>query len=78
MVKRLGAAEAIVYGMGSLYTSLCPSLVLRGVGEAIASRKGAPKILLLNGSADRETQGMDAAAYVLGEWARIWGRSSEA
>lgn len=47
-------ANAVLYGMGSLYTSICPSLVLQGVGEAVAA-SAAPKILILNGSHDRET-----------------------
>eukprot|EP00798_Chlamydomonas_sp_ICE-L_P029139 gene29139-32357_t len=47
-------ADAIIYGMGSLYTSICPSLCLNGMGEAIAAR-GVPKIMCLNGSYDRET-----------------------
>ena len=62
----LAVADAVVYACGSLYTSICPSLVLLGVGETIADRnfviekKGGakvrvPKILLLNGSHDRET-----------------------
>eukprot|EP00897_Mesotaenium_endlicherianum_P000001 jgi/Mesen1/10000/ME000072S09413 len=63
VVEKLGCVDALVYGMGSLYTSICPSLVLRGVGEAIASRK-CPKILLLNGTHDRETGGMSAADCV--------------
>jgi 2-phospho-L-lactate transferase/gluconeogenesis factor (CofD/UPF0052 family) len=54
VLAELAAADAVVYGMGSLYTSLAPSLVLRGVGEAVAARR-CPKILLLNGGADRET-----------------------
>lgn len=53
VITEIQRAEAIVYGMGSLYTSICPSLILRGVGEAIADRK-CPKILLLNGGIDRE------------------------
>ena len=54
VLAALGAAEAVVYGMGSLYTSIAPSLILEGVGEAVAAVKG-PKVLLLNGSLDRET-----------------------
>jgi 2-phospho-L-lactate transferase CofD len=50
----LRAADAVVYGVGSLYTSIAPSLVLRGVGEAVAARQ-CPKVLLLNGCHDRET-----------------------
>jgi len=54
MLHEVEKADAIVYGMGSLYTSICTSLVLRGVGEAVAD-VSCPKILLLNGSLDRET-----------------------
>uniref|UniRef100_A0A383VTG3 Uncharacterized protein n=1 Tax=Tetradesmus obliquus TaxID=3088 RepID=A0A383VTG3_TETOB len=48
-------SDAVVYGMGSLYTSICPTLILDGVGEAIAARSDIPKVLLLNGCHDRET-----------------------
>jgi 2-phospho-L-lactate transferase CofD len=54
LLSEVARADAVVYGMGSLYTSICPSLILAGVGEAIAAR-GVPKLLLLNGSHDRET-----------------------
>ena len=54
VLAALGAAEGVVYGMGSLYTSIAPSLILEGVGEAVAAVRG-PKVLLLNGSLDRET-----------------------
>ncbi|KDD75831.1 UPF0052 hypothetical protein [Helicosporidium sp. ATCC 50920] len=54
LVHQLRRADAVVYGMGSLFTSLCPSLILRGVGEAVAAQK-CPKILILNSCPDRET-----------------------
>lgn len=54
VLAALRNAEAVVYGMGSLYTSIAPSLILEGVGEAVAAVEG-PKVLLLNGSLDRET-----------------------
>mmetsp|Transcript_32403 Transcript_32403/g.103109 ORF Transcript_32403/g.103109 Transcript_32403/m.103109 type:complete len:556 (+) Transcript_32403:35-1702(+) len=60
VLQEVGGAELVVYAMGSLYTSICPSLTLQGVGEAIAAR-GCPKVMLLNGCLDRETMGMDAA-----------------
>jgi 2-phospho-L-lactate transferase/gluconeogenesis factor (CofD/UPF0052 family) len=44
--------RCIVYGLGSFYTSIGASLILRGVGEAIQSSKNS-KILLINGSIDR-------------------------
>jgi 2-phospho-L-lactate transferase/gluconeogenesis factor (CofD/UPF0052 family) len=48
--------EAVIYSIGSLYTSIVPCLVLRGVGEALAKNDNVRcKILILNGSIDRET-----------------------
>lgn len=64
MLKQLETSDAIIYGMGSLYTSIVPNLILRNVGETIAQRN-CPKILLFNGSVDRETSGMSAADYIL-------------
>jgi hypothetical protein len=55
--------DGVVYGMGSLYTSIVPSLILEGVGEAIAQKEG-PKVLILNGDQDRETGDMSASACV--------------
>ncbi|CAK7565807.1 MAG: hypothetical protein SEPTF4163_003734 [Sporothrix epigloea] len=66
-------AEAIIYGVGSLYTSIIPSLVLRGVGAAIAQDGIAEtgkrkKVLILNSRLDRETgphnNAMTAADFV--------------
>ncbi|KXJ89059.1 hypothetical protein Micbo1qcDRAFT_14043 [Microdochium bolleyi] len=54
----LDDASAVIYSIGSLYTSIVPSLVLRGVGSALAnSRSVKHKILILNSSLDRETSG---------------------
>lgn len=63
VLEQLSKVDCIVYAMGSLFTSVCPSLVLRGIGETIASRS-IPKILLLNGSHDRETAGLSASGFV--------------
>lgn len=54
-------ADGIIYAMGSFYTSICPSLVLKGVGEAVARRR-CRKILILNGGLDRETSKMTKAS----------------
>ncbi len=43
------ASNCIVFGCGSLFTSVLPSLVLEGVGDAILSRQNISKVLLLNG-----------------------------
>ena len=64
ILRQLGECEGVVYGMGSLYTSIIPSLILEGVGEAIAARAG-PKVLILNGGQDRETGDMSAAGVVM-------------
>ncbi|KAL4563291.1 hypothetical protein LXL04_027331 [Taraxacum kok-saghyz] len=63
VLEQLRNVDCIIYGMGSLFTSICPSLVLLGVGEIIASRSCA-KVLLLNGSCDRETSGFGASCFV--------------
>ncbi|KAF9609456.1 hypothetical protein IFM89_016455 [Coptis chinensis] len=63
VLEQLSNVECIVYAMGSLFTSICPSLVLRGIGEIISS-SSCPKVLLLNGSHDRETSGLSASGFV--------------
>ena len=55
VLNALNNANCIVYSIGSLFTSIIPSLVLRGVGEAISSPLIRTKILILNGTLDRET-----------------------
>ncbi|GMP72208.1 hypothetical protein CsSME_00030317 [Camellia sinensis var. sinensis] len=63
VLDQLRTIDCIIYAMGSLFTSICPSLVLLGIGEIIASRS-CPKVLLLNGTHDRETSGFSAACFV--------------
>ena len=65
VLDTINAADALVYSIGSLYTSIVPSLILPGVGAGIA-RSGGPrfKILILNGSLDRETGGYTAADFL--------------
>ncbi|KAI7733959.1 hypothetical protein M8C21_031965 [Ambrosia artemisiifolia] len=63
VLEQLKNVDCIIYGMGSLFTSICPSLVLLGVGEIIASRSCA-KVLMLNGTHDRETSGFSASYFV--------------
>ena len=54
-VEVIGKAECVVYSIGSLYTSIVPSIILRGVSHALASSSIRYKVLILNGSLDRET-----------------------
>ncbi|MBE3046121.1 YvcK family protein [Candidatus Bathyarchaeota archaeon] len=56
VVSALRGCGSVIYSVGSLFTSLIPNLVLRGVGDVIATSAAIRnKILLLNGSLDRET-----------------------
>lgn len=55
-VEAIASTECIIYSIGSLYTSIIPSIILRGIGDAIARRAvNAQKILILNGTLDRES-----------------------
>lgn len=49
VVQAIQGCDAVVYGMGSLYTSICPTLILEGVGEAIAARQDVLKVGTSNG-----------------------------
>lgn len=55
VLEALNRSNAVIYSIGSLFTSLIPNLILRGVGEAIASPLVRQKVLLLNGTIDRES-----------------------
>lgn len=88
IIEAITQAECIVYSIGSLYTSIIPSLILRGVGNAIARRAiTARKVLILNGTIDRESgpsntpfTAMDfihAIARACLESAGIYGRDAE-
>jgi 2-phospho-L-lactate transferase/gluconeogenesis factor (CofD/UPF0052 family) len=55
LTEAVRESQAIIYSIGSLYTSIIPSIVLRGVGDAIRTSMARHKILILNGSIDRET-----------------------
>ncbi|XP_057791018.1 uncharacterized protein LOC131008141 [Salvia miltiorrhiza] len=43
VLDHLNNVDSIIYAMGSLFTLICPSLVLRGIGESISSRS-CPKV----------------------------------
>lgn len=55
VLNALKDSQAIIYSIGSLYTSLIPSLILKGVGNAISNPAIRYKILILNSTNDRET-----------------------
>ncbi|KAG9223269.1 hypothetical protein CCMSSC00406_0000042 [Pleurotus cornucopiae] len=65
-IASLSRSKVLVYSCGSLWTSIMPCLALRGVSTAIArSRSLRIKVLLLNGTNDRETSGYTAVDYIL-------------
>ncbi|KAJ9663698.1 hypothetical protein H2198_000710 [Neophaeococcomyces mojaviensis] len=53
-VHAVQSAQTIIYSIGSLFTSIVPNLVLRGMGEAMRRSHATAKILILNGCLDRE------------------------
>ncbi len=69
VLAALQGARAVVFSIGSLYTSIVPSLILHGVGAALADGPSERrKILILNSKIDRETgpktHPMTAVAFV--------------
>lgn len=68
VLKCFKEADTVIYSIGSLMTSIIPILILQGVGEAILSHRDDQqkrKILLINGTHDRETYGMTAVDFIL-------------
>jgi 2-phospho-L-lactate transferase/gluconeogenesis factor (CofD/UPF0052 family) len=61
VLDHLATAGVVIYSIGSLYTSIIPSLILKGVGDAI--QKATYKILILNGSLDRETRSLSRGPF---------------
>ena len=53
----IAAADVVVYGPGSFYTSVLPHLLVSDIAETIAGSPG-PKILIGNMLEDRETRGV--------------------
>ncbi|CAM0142516.1 unnamed protein product, partial [Umbelopsis sp. WA50703] len=65
VLKHLNTKNVLVYSIGSLYTSIIPCLILRGVGNAISQSASLKhKILILNGNNDRETTGYTALDFI--------------
>lgn len=64
-LEALREADLVVIGPGSLYTSLIPPLLVKGLSEAVAS-SGARVVLVMNLMAERgETDGLTAAEHVI-------------
>ncbi|KAI8981520.1 hypothetical protein BDB01DRAFT_906543 [Pilobolus umbonatus] len=65
VISQISTKSSLIYSIGSLYTSLVPCLILRGVGNAIAQSQSLKhKILMLNGTNDRETSDYTALDFI--------------
>jgi 2-phospho-L-lactate transferase/gluconeogenesis factor (CofD/UPF0052 family) len=69
-------AQAIIFSIGSLYTSLMPSIVIRGMGRALRSTPARHKILILNGSLDREV-GPSSSPFTAFDFVEAIARAGE-
>ncbi|KAJ5622702.1 LPPG:FO 2-phospho-L-lactate transferase CofD/UPF0052 [Penicillium herquei] len=76
VLEALNDAQAIIYSIGSLYTSIIPAIVLRGVGRSILASPARHKILILNGSLDRET-GPPSQAFSASDFVEAIARAGE-
>lgn len=56
-LEAIAAADAVIFGPGSFYTSVLPHLLVSGIAATLARSK-APKILIGNMLEDRETRGL--------------------
>ncbi|KAJ5160096.1 uncharacterized protein N7482_007100 [Penicillium canariense] len=76
VLEALSDAQAIIYSIGSLYTSIIPAIILRGVGKSIMTSPARHKILILNGSLDRET-GPPSAPFLASDFVEAIVRACE-
>ncbi|HET7217157.1 MAG TPA: 2-phospho-L-lactate transferase CofD family protein, partial [Vicinamibacterales bacterium] len=64
IVAKIAAADLIIYGPGTQHSSLFPSYVTPGLGDAIASNLTAMKVLVTNIQPDAEITGSNAVDLV--------------
>lgn len=66
VIRNLEQSDVIIYSIGSLFTSLIPVIILQGFASAIQDdfTKRKKRIILLNGTRDRETETMDIIDFV--------------
>lgn len=76
VLEALSDAQAIIYSIGSLYTSIIPAIILRGVGKSIMTSPARHKILILNGSLDRET-GPPSEPFLASDFVEAIARACE-
>ncbi len=64
-IKAVESADVMIFGPGSLYTSILPNLLVKGMVEAIKKNERALKIFVLNVMTQPgETQGYTASDHV--------------
>ncbi len=63
-LKALEEADLVVFGIGSLYTSLIPNLLLKGVKESLEKTKGKVVYVCNAMQQPGETEGYDALAHI--------------
>ncbi|KKF96797.1 hypothetical protein CFO_g868 [Ceratocystis platani] len=54
VLDALAGCGTVIFSIGSLFTSIIPSLVLKGVGHALSRSDIRNKVLILNATVDRE------------------------
>lgn len=57
-------ADLVVYSIGSLVTSILPSLIVKDIANALGKNVRAAKTVLVNGSYDRESSGLTCSKYL--------------
>ncbi len=62
--EALRAADLVVLGPGSLYTSILPNLLIRGIREAVRASRGRVVLLVNLMTQPGETDGMDARDHL--------------
>lgn len=63
VLRTLEKAQVLIYSIGSLFTSTVPVVILQGFANAIKTPT-KKKILLMNGSLDRETDSIDGMGFI--------------
>lgn len=62
VVAEMSKCDTLIYSIGSLWTSICAVVAVKGMAQAIARVRR--KILLVNSQWDRETHGLDVEGYL--------------
>lgn len=63
VLRTLDKAHVLIYSIGSLFTSTVPVVILQGFANAIKS-PAKKKIVLMNGSLDRETESLNGMGFI--------------